>query len=295
MLFAILCILAFALQNTCCKEFGGRYPGTIYAQSVMTMLSLVVVALIMAALGGVQPLTAQGYLIAFAFGIFFVLTLISMTMAMNSGHMGVTLLVQNSSLLVPTIYGMLVWNEKLTAMKLVGLLLILLLLGLSAGDGSAAAGNRENWNRRRWIILTGTAFFGDGILGILQGMMSRASAETGSVTFTFWTSIFSIAVAAAVCACCALRGNAVRLAGSNRDRRIFAGLIAGIGAGTAGGNCFSILALTQLPAVVLFPLRQGGLVLLMWLVGIVVYREKMTRRGLLMLVVGLLGLILLNM
>jgi len=295
MLFAILCILAFAVQNTCCKEFGGRYPGTIYAQSVMTMLSLVVVALIMAALGGVQPLTAQGYLIAFAFGVFFVLTLISMTMAMNSGHMGITLLIQNSSLMVPAIYGMLVWNEKLTALKLAGLLLILLLLLLSAGDGTAAASNRENWNRRRWIILTGLAFSGDGILGILQGMMSRASAETSSVTFTFWTSVFSIAVAAAVCACCALRGNAVRLSGSNRDRGIFAGLIAGIGAGTAGGNCFSILALTQLPAVVLFPLRQGGLVLLMWLVGIVIYREKMTRRGLLMLVVGLLGLVLLNM
>lgn len=295
MLFAILCILAFMLQNICCKEYGGRYPGTVYAQSVMTMLSLVVVVAIMAALGGVQPLTARGYLIAFAFGIFFVLTLITMTMAMNSGHMGVTLLIQNSSLMVPTIYGMLVWKEKLTGLKLAGILLILLLLLLSAGDGSTAAGNRENWNRRRWIILTGLAFFGDGVLGILQGMMSHASAETSSVTFTFWTSIFSIAVAAAVCVYCALRGQAVRIAGGKSDRTIFAGLIAGIGVGTAGGNCFSILALTQLPAMVLFPLRQAGLVLLMWLAGIAIYREKVTGRGLLMLFVGLLGLVLLNM
>ena len=80
MLYAILGIIAFALQNICCKEYGSRYPGTVYAQSVMTVLSLVVVVAIMSALGGVQALTAQGYLIAFAFGVFFVLTLTTMTL-----------------------------------------------------------------------------------------------------------------------------------------------------------------------------------------------------------------------
>ena len=45
-----------------------------------------------------------------------------------------------------------------------------------------------------------------------------------------------------------------------------------------------LLALNLLPPV-----------LVMWLVGILLYREKVTRRGLLMLATGLLGLILLNM
>lgn len=294
MLFALLCILSFALQNICCKEYGNRYPDTLYAQAVMTALSLAAVVVIMAALGGAQTLTAEGYLIAFAFGVFFVLTLTTMTLAINSGHMGITLLIQNSSLLVPTIYGIAAWGERLTLFKGAGVACILALLALSAGDQSAA-GTHENWNRRRWIVLTGLAFFGDGILGVLQGMMSRVSAEASSVTFTFWTSIFSIIVAGGIILFCKLKGSTGRIAAGGREKGIFAGLIAGIGVGTAGGNCFSILALTALPGVVFFPLRQGGLVLLMWLAGVLLYREKITRRGMAMLAAGLAGLILLNM
>ena len=75
----------------------------------------------------------------------------------------------------------------------------------------------------------------------------------------------------------------------------FAACCAGIGLGTAGGNCFSIMALTVLPGIVLFPLRQGGLVLLMWVIGAVLYREKVKRTGWLMLALGLAGLVLLNL
>lgn len=295
MLFAILGILSFALQNTCCKAYGNRYPNTAFAQSIMTGLSLVVVVAIMAALGSVQPLTAEGYLIAILFGIFFVLTLITMTMAMNSGHMGITLLIQNSSLLIPTIYGMIAWGEKLTLFKGFGIFFILALLALSAGDDVTAADTSQNWNRKRWLLLTGLAFFGDGILGILQGMMSRASAETSSNTFTFWTSIFSIFAAGMLYIVLRLRGKNVQLLHSKREVLPFLGLIAGIGIGTAGGNSFSILALTKLPGLVFFPLRQGGLVLVMWFIGILLYREKVTRRGFVMLIIGLLGLVLINL
>lgn len=295
MLYAILGIFAFALQNTCCKEYGNRYPGTVYAQSVMTVLSLVVVVAIMALLGGVQALTPEGYLIAFLFGVFFVLTLTTMTLAMNSGHLGITLLIQNSSLMVPTIYGMIAWGEKMTVFKGLGILFILALLALSAGDDTTAAGSMKNWNKKKWMLLTGLAFFGDGILGILQGMMSRASAETSSNTFTFWTSIFSIIVAGGLYIFFRMRGENVKLTRDKRDLAMFGGLITGIGVGTAGGNSFSILALTQLPGLVFFPLRQGGLVLVMWLVGILLYKEKVTKRGLIMLATGLLGLILINL
>ena len=295
MLYAILGILAFALQNICCKEYGTRYPGTVYAQSVMTVLSLVVVVAIMALLGGVQALTPEGYLIAFLFGIFFVLTLTTMTLAMNSGHLGITLLIQNSSLMVPTIYGMIAWGEKMTIFKGLGILFILALLALSAGDDTTAAGSMKNWNKKKWKLLTGLAFFGDGILGILQGMMSRASADNSSNTFTFWTRIFSIIVAGGLYIFFRMRGENVKLTRDKRDMAMFGGLIAGIGVGTAGGNSFSILALTQLPGLVFFPLRQGGLDLVMWLVGILLYKEKVTRRGLTMLATGLLGLILINL
>ena len=293
--FAIITILAFALQNLCCKEYGRRFPDTIYAQAVMTLAATSIVTVIMAALGGVQPLTAEGYAVAIAFGIFFVMTLSVMTIAMNCGHVGVTLLIQNSSLLVPTIFGMLVWNERLTLVKGIGVVCILITLALSAGDASAPVdeATRRRWNKKRWMLFTGLSFLGDSVLNILHGLMSRLSATTGSITFTFWTSLTSVLVALGMIAFFRLRGEARLL---RREKLpAFAWTCAGIGLGTAGGNCFTILSLTVLPSVIFYPLQQGALVLLMWLLGILIYREKASLLGKLMLAVGLAGLVLLNL
>ena len=297
MLFAILAIISFGLQNLCCKEYGRRFPDTLHAQSVMIAISMIAVTAIMAALGGMRALTGKGYVLSVLFGIFFVVTLASMTLAMNYGHMGITLLIQNSSLVVPTLYGIVAWNERLTPVKGVGILCILLLLALSSGDatGSGDAQQRAGWNRRLWLLFTALAFIGDSMLGVLQGMMSRECATTDSVTFTFWTSLVSLIVAALLLLYCALRGQSGGLIRSRGAAFPLLLLCIGIGVGTAGGNCFTISALTRLPGMILFPLRQGALVLLMWMLGIVIYRERMNRRGLLMLLSGLLGMVLLNL
>jgi len=296
MIAAVLCTLSFVFQNICCKEYGRRFPNTLHPQLTMIVLSMSLVTAIMAVLGGVQLLTPMGYLLTLAFGLFFVLTLATMTLAINSGHMGVTLLIQNSSLLIPTVFGILVWHEKLTLGKGAGILLILALLALSAGDTPPATDESLNTPKakRRWITLTLLAFGGDGALGILQGMMSRECADVGSVAFTFWTSLFSVIAAIILILFYRTRGmRADYITPKNRGH--FALWSCGIGLGTAGGNCLSILALTTVPGVVFFPLRQGSVVLLMWMAGVVLYKEKINRRGILMLLCGLAGLVLLNL
>ena len=295
MIAAILGTLSFVFQNICCKEYGRRFPNTLHPQLTMIVVSMSLVTAIMAALGGAQLLTPAGYLLALDFGLFFVLTLSTMTLAMNCGHMGVTLLIQNSSLLIPTLFGMLAWGEKLTAMKGAGIVLILALLVLSAGDTPPATNEAFNTPRarRRWITLTLLAFAGDGALGILQGLMSRQCAQVSSVTFTFWTSLFSVIAAALMILIYRARGVGADYI-TPEKRGHFLLWSCGIGLGTAGGNCLSILALVSVPGVVFFPLRQGSVVLLMWMAGILLYREKINRRGMAMLLCGLAGLILLN-
>lgn len=293
--FAILAIAAFVLQNACCKEYGRRFPDTLYAQALMTLFSVVIVTVIMALLGGMQALTFKGYLIAAAFGLFFVMTLCAMTLAMSCGHMGITLLIQNSSLIVPAVVGLVVWNEKLTLCKGIGVIAILFMLFLSSGDGSAPVDPeaRKNWNKRRWFFFTALSFIGDSTLNILQKLMALECANTTSTVFTFWTSLFSIIVALAIVLFCRIKGEKRLVNGKNG--RSFAACIAGIGLGTAGGNAYTILALTVLPSVVMFPLQQGGVVLAMWMIGVLIYREKVTRRGLAMLISGLAGIVLLNL
>lgn len=296
MLFAIICILSFVIQNMCCKEYGRRMPDGMYSQLVMVALSTLVVAIVTAALGGVRKMPLEGFLLALAFGAFFVLTLSTMTVAMNSGHMGVTLLIQNSSLIVPVLYGLLIWKEEMTLYKGAGIGCVFLMLALSSGDTAAPTeAEKANWNKKKWLIFTGLAFLGDSLLAIFQGYMSRACETISATTFTFWSSLFSMIVACIAVLILHRSGKTEALFAGKREGAAFGLCCLGIGLGTAGGNVFTILAIEKLGSSVLFfPLRACALVLVMWLVGVLLYRERITKRGVLMLLTGIAGLVLLN-
>ena len=102
MVFAVICIASFVIQNLCCKEYGSRFPDTIAAQSAMIAVSASIIVAIMAMARGARFLNGGEWIIAVSFGFWFVVTLASMTLAMNYGHMGITLLIQNASLIVPS-------------------------------------------------------------------------------------------------------------------------------------------------------------------------------------------------
>ncbi len=294
MIFAVLCILSFLIQNLCCKEYGRRFPDSIPMQSAMIAVSTLIIALVMAPFSGARLLARGEWGIAVAFGFWFVVTLASMTLAMNYGHMGITLLIQNSSLIVPTIYSLLVWHERLTAVKATGIVCVLAMLALSSRDNAASAdeATQRRWNRRLWILFTLLAFTGDSLLSILQGGMAKSN--TDPATFTLWTSVFSMVFAAVLFLFTGRRDRTV-LPYLRSHASAFWIACAGIGLSTAGGNCFSIFALARLPGTVLYPLRQGALVLMMWALGAVLYREKVNRSGWLMLILGVTGLVLLSM
>ena len=67
-----------------------------------------------------------------------------------------------------------------------------------------------------------------------------------------------------------------------------------MGLGTAGGNTFQLISLTLLPAVVAFPLVQGSVVLSLWVLSLIVYRDKVTVPGLISLASGIAGIVLLS-
>lgn len=287
MVATILASLSFAVQNLACKAYAKRFPEGIVGLALVNSLALAVVCAIMALLGGAAAISAAAFGIAACFGVTFVATLFAMVAAMAAGPLGVTTLICNASMLIPTVAGLMFWNERLTPLKGIGVALIACLLVLSAlGSRDGARGGVK------WLMLTLGAFAGNGILSILQRLMSTYCAEVTANAFTFWTSLISGGICLAVMAIGKWRG--ADLTRWMREKKTLGLCALGIGAGTAGGNCLSILALTALPAVVMFPIRQGLLVLMMWLAGIVLYHEKMSLRGLVILVTGLAGMMLLN-
>lgn len=285
MLYTLLATISFALQNYACKEFGRRFSQNLAGLALMNLLALSLVCMLMAALGGAQIIAAGALWTALLFGVGFVATIFLIMESMATGPLGLSVLIINASLLIPALWGLFFWRETLTWIKAAGIALILLLLWLTAAGGQTAQ------RSRRWLGVTLGAFLFDGLLGILQHDMAAYPAIS-SAALTFWTSLFSAAVCALILLICRLRGQ--RLAPFITRPLPLLACSAGVGLGTAGGNLYSILALTVIPGIVMFPLRQGLLVLLMWALGILLYREQVGRRGWLILLSGLAGLILVS-
>jgi len=70
----------------------------------------------------------------------------------------------------------------------------------------------------------------------------------------------------------------------------------GIGAGSFGGQLFSVMALEQkVPGYIVFPVTTGGNLFLVAAGGVLLFREKIGRYGIAGIVTGILSLVLLSL
>ena len=70
----------------------------------------------------------------------------------------------------------------------------------------------------------------------------------------------------------------------------------GIGAGSFGGQLFSVLALEQkVPGYIVFPITTGGNLFLVAAAGVFLFREKIGRYGVAGILTGVLSIVLLSL
>lgn len=286
MLYALISSAFYAVQNIACKEYGRRFESGVRSLTRMVFFAMAIQCAAMAAVGGAQALTGTRLLLAAAFGVTFVLTFMCMTGAMAIGPLGLTALIGNCSMVITSIVGVAFWGEQMTWFKGIGTLLILAMLVLS---GLNSRGGQKGG--MRWMAMTLLFLLGNVALSVIQHEVTTRY-ETPADTFNFWSSAFSAVVCLPALAAMRRKGGAAKE--KSRLGELLA-CSAGVGIGTAGGNAFAIRVLEQLDAVVAFPLRQGSLVLIMWAVGRLVYRDEPGRWDALILLFGLAGIVLMNL
>jgi drug/metabolite transporter (DMT)-like permease len=72
-------------------------------------------------------------------------------------------------------------------------------------------------------------------------------------------------------------------------------LVAGAAATTGFGNRIVVYLAARVPGVVMFPVINGGVVILSIVISVLLFKEKLSRRGLLGLILGTLAICLLSL
>lgn len=281
MLFIFLAMFCFVLQSLGNKEYAAHFPSGMPGLALFNALSLTLVTLAFAALGGAVLPPWPALLLAAAFGVVFVAFICISVKAMAVGPLSVTQLIINLSMVFPLLVSILLWGESLTWLKGVGIACMVGVMVLASGKRQ---GKGFRWH---WLALTLLAMVGSGTLSVLQKAFERGFTGTPVVLFSFWAFLTAAVLSWLWVALCALR----KADFAPYKSKHLASCVLLMGLGTAGGNGFVMEALTRQPAVVVFPMALGGAVLAVWAVALLRYRERVTPRSAATMVVGLAGLL----
>jgi len=292
MIFVVISMAFFFIQNVANKEYGVRYSTDMKNLMLFQLIAHAGMAAVLFFLElptlptDIAAFSTSGVLFAILYGITYLIAISCLTKAFSIGPMGITTLIINLSLVLAVTVSAIFFGEKITLNRALGFPCVLTTLVLSATGGKG--GQKAN---PMWLLLTLIVFFTDGGLSIIQKTFLHVNPDASTNLFLLISVIAGFAISGVMCVV-----NDVKDGGlpANQKPWLFSGFALAVGISTALATSFSMRALTVIDAVIVFPVRQGGLILVIALYGILRYKDKIDLKTVIMFLSGIMGIVLFN-
>jgi drug/metabolite transporter (DMT)-like permease len=251
-----------------------------FSQSVMFLTSGAVIALLESIdIAAMEPVIL---LYAVLYGLLLIASQWMYTFALRYGRASICSMIYSFGFIFPTMLGVFLWDETLTLYKSIGLVLVFAVIILSAkvkGDGEAKGG-------KFYIFALLAAMLASGGLGILQQLQQRSGFAEQKGSFLLVAFILASVVSLTTWA---------MHTGKTEKRGLVCGAWSvGTGLCFGGANMLNTMLAGRMESTVFFPVTNIGCVLASTLCGILFFREKMTTRVVLLLVLGICAVVLLS-
>lgn len=287
MIWLILSIAGYCLQNVGNKDFNRRHPAGMGGTLVQTAFSLTVTALIAGLAGGARQQAPALMGLSAAFAVTYALTIVLLCAALSAGPVGPTSMLCSMGLLLPILYGVLRHGETLSWADSAGMAAMMLcawLLSRGRESGKKA--------RLRWMALALGSATSNGFLTLIKKNMSWSYPQADTRVFVFWGFVMAAAMVWASVGFLKLRGKDLS---PWTDRRTLLSASCA-GTGTAIGTLLQMVSLALLPTVIVYALSLSSVPLVLYLLSVFVYKElRVTPAGLTALLLFLTGAVLFNL
>ena len=234
--------------------------------------------------------------IAFAatFAAFIIIFFFCYSKAFEYGSLSLSSLFNSFSVLVPVVVSFIFWGEQLFLKQGFGLVLLLVVFVISSRATSGEEGMEKQGISVKWVLFITPAVLLTGMMMVIQKW--HQILMPGEQVGEFLILVFSIAFAI-----CAVGFFVSRLLMKSRgtpalplipDKK-FLGVVGMAGIATPLGNIILVLLASRIPSVLLFPGNQGGVVILVSVISMLVLKERISGIGKLALVLGIVAIVLL--
>ncbi len=201
--------------------------------------------------------------------------------ALETGDMSVTTLTGNSSMIVSTILGTIIWKESIALLQIVGMLLLFITLILClnvSGEGRF----EKAW--KYYVILF---FLCASSVGLIFKFFSKnVGNEYAGDMMIFSALVMTVGNAIL----CFIRKEHDKVTVSKQE--IIFALLCGIV--SCAYNRLNIYLSGALPSIIFFPILNGAVFIFAVLAGALIFKERVTRRQTIAFSIGGVGMLLIS-
>lgn len=275
-------LAAQVAQSVFIKLFGRKCKkGDITFTALMVLTALVFFAFM--SIGKPFSLGVLPYALLFA--ITYACGTLMYILAITCGSMGLTALIISYSLIIPTLYGIIFWNESLTTVQIIGIAALCISLFLVREQPEP----QKKAASLKWLIFMILAFIGNGACSVVQRQQQIVFGEKFDMCFM----VISLAVASVI-----MIAAVALLDRKNFKAAVKGGLLPAIGCGVSNGvaNLFVMLTLGLglMSASIFFPIIAAGQTILTFAVSMIFFGERFIARQWVGIAVGTVSLVLMN-
>lgn len=204
-------------------------------------------------------------------------------MSMSTGLMSFSVLFTYLGMLIPTLFGIIVYHQSVSAMQIPGLLLMLVTLYLGAGIKKGGSFNFK------WLMFALGSLVMWGLVGVIQ-QIHQNSAYAGEMNgFLLWSFMFMTLIFAVLYIIMPKTDKNYKLKSTATIPSVISGVIIG------AVNLINLYLSGQLPSIVVFPILNGGVIVFSGLAALVLFKEKLTRKQYVGIILGIAAICLLNL
>ena len=240
--------------------------------------------------GFTLTLNSDALLWGIVYGITQALFILFKTLAMNTGSVSVTTLIGNCSLVVSVLACFVIWDEKIMLFDVLGLSVLLIGIFLTTYKKS-----RVDYNKK-WLICSALFLVFAAGVGLVFKAFSKSASPDMAGDMMLVSSVIMLVSYAAIC----LFNGGFKLKSGACDDRLRGGRKLFILCALLSGflscvyNRLNIYLAGALPGVIFYPSFNGGVVFLSMALSIFLLREKLSRKQLSGILVGVLGIFIIG-
>lgn len=277
----LIIVVLMSLQNILKKQYNIKNEEPkVFFFLALTYFSAMVFFVIS---GGFRLSFVTGLLpYSIGFALSSVATCVGTYYALKFGPLGITTFITSFSLLIPTLYGMVILKEQIGTMAYVGIALLVIALCMLNIKKEREPGEFSI----RWLVFVLLAFFGSGMCSTVQKMQQLQFDRQYKSEF--------MVIALAIEAVALLTLSLVRKERIWKEPRrfVFYGILDGIANG--GSNLLTMILTGLIANAILFPSISAGGLVLSFVLAVGLYKEKLSYMQMFGYAIGVVSIICLN-